>query len=184
VLSALLLFQSRRGRKVKRENNTTKVERTFGMANWRRKFSTPASSKSVSLSRSNARRKKESKEGFTFATRRMTASRAILIPRRRRGRPLNLNLDDATFGKPKSSVLPFSREHVLRFACVRARAKKRERNARRHTPRFCFPLLLFVFYGFEALRAQKASGAFVSACKCVPHSSQISLEIFVTFFFD
>ena len=163
MLSALLLFQSRRGRKVKRENNTTKVERTFGMANWRRKFSTPASSKSVSLSRSIARRKKESKEGFTFATRRMTASRAILIPRRRRGRPLNLNLDDATFGKPKSSVLPFSREHVLRFACVRARAKNRERNARRQT-RIPF---FSSFIRFLWIRSVARSKSFGCVCKCV-----------------
>lgn len=126
-------------------------------------FSTPASSKRRdSFSIERAKKNKENKQRFTFATRRMTASRAILISRRRRGRPLNLNLDDATFGKPKSSVIPFSREHVLRFVCARVQInKKKTRDVK----------LVFVFLFFysclwiRSVARSKSSGCVV--CKCV-----------------
>jgi hypothetical protein len=97
--------------------------------------------------------KKKANDDFTFATRRMTASRAILISRRRRGRPLNLNLDDATFGKTKIERAPLFARARAPFR-VRARACKKTRKKREtsSSSRICFPPR---FYGFEALlRAQ------------------------------
>jgi len=68
---------------------------------------------------------------------------------------------------------------------VRARAKQNKKETRDVKLVFPFSLLLFVSYGFEALRAQKASGAsFVNGANVCRISPQISREIFVTFFFD
>jgi hypothetical protein len=148
-------------------------------------FSTPASSKRRdSFSIERAKKNKENKQRFTFATRRMTASRAILISRRRRGLPLNLNLDDATFGKPKSSVIPFS-ARARAPLCVRARAckTKQERNARRQT-RIPFFSSFIRFLWIRSVARSESFGCVVCKwCKCVPHfAPNISRDI-CNFFF-
>jgi hypothetical protein len=113
----------------------------------------------------------------------MTASRAILISRRRRGRPLNLNLDDATFGKPKSSVIPFSREHVLRF-CVRARACKKNKKETRDVKLVFLFLFFYSCLWIRSVARSKSSGC-VRKCvqMCAAFLPKYLFEIFVTFFF-
>ena len=149
-------------------------------------FSTPASSKRRdSFSIEHAKKNNEIKQRFTFATRRITASRAILISRRRRrGRPLNLNLDDATFGKPKSSVIPFSARARAPF-CVRARAckTKQERNARRQTRIPFFSSFIRILWIRSVARSESFGCVVCEWCKCVPHfDPNISRDI-CNFFF-
>jgi len=125
--------------------------------------------------------KKKANDDFTFATRRMTASRAILISRRRRGRPLNLNLDDATFGKTKIERAPFFARARAPFR-VRARACKKTRR-KRETSSSSY--LFSSSFLMDSKRYCALNQSFGCVCKCVQMcriSPNISRDI-CNFFF-
>jgi len=129
------------------------VERTFGMANWRRKFCTPASSESVSLSRSNARRKKESKRRFYLrdASHDRFSRHSYLAPSSRSSPKFEFRWRD--FWKNQNRARSLFRASTRSVSCACARVQKNEKETRD------VELLVFVFLlvsdGFEALlRAQ------------------------------
>lgn len=162
------------------------VERTFGMANWRRKFSLPPRRvKEETLSRSNARRKTK-KANNDLPSRRVAwpllapfLSRAVVVEVSPK-----FEFRWRDFWKTKIERNPLFSASTCSVVCACARVQNKTRKKRETSN--SYSLFLF-FYSFlmdsKRCALRKLRGAFVNACKCVPHfAPNISRDI-CNFFF-